>query len=232
MLRTLFYYFTLIPWTLFVILTGVPLSFLSPDYLHAYARFWARVSLLLAGVRLTVAGHEHLPECAVIYMPNHQSNFDILALHAGLPVQFRWLAKEELFRIPLFGFAMRRTGYIAINRSDRKQAIQSMAEAARRISEGTSVIVFPEGTRSPDGALLPFKKGGFMLAIDAGAPIVPVAIRGSHDVMPKHSRWIRGGHIRVTIFPAVPTAGTTPAGRDALMEAVRRPIAEVLGEKP
>jgi 1-acyl-sn-glycerol-3-phosphate acyltransferase len=232
MLRTLFFYVTFIPWTLFIILTGVPVSFLSPDYLHTYARFWARVGLLLAGVRLTVAGQENLPAGAAVYMPNHQSNFDILALFAGLPVQFRWLAKEELFRIPLFGFAMRRTGYIAVDRSDRKKAIRSMGEAARRISEGTSVIVFPEGTRSPDGTLLPFKKGGFMLAIEAAAPIVPVAIRGSHEVMPKHSQWIRGGHIQVTIFSAVPTAGTTPAGRDALMEAVRQPIAGAMGEKP
>ncbi len=228
MLRTLFFYITFIPWTLFVILTGVPVSFISPDYLHAYARLWARVGLQLAGVRLTVEGQEHLPQGAAVYMPNHQSNFDILALFAGLPVQFRWLAKEELFRIPLFGFAMRRTGYIAVDRSDRKKAIQSMAMAARRISEGTSVIVFPEGTRSPDGNLLPFKKGGFLLAIDAAAPIVPVAIRGSHAVMPKHSRWIHGGRIGVTIFPAIPTAGTTPAGRDALLDAVRRPIGEVV----
>jgi 1-acyl-sn-glycerol-3-phosphate acyltransferase len=231
MLRTLFFYLIFIPWTLFVILTGLPVSFLSPDYLHTYARFWARVSLLLAGVRLTVEGHKHLPAVAAVYMPNHQSNFDILALYAGLPVQFRWLAKEELFRIPLFGFAMRRTGYIPVDRSDHKKAIQSMAEAARRISEGASVIVFPEGTRSPDGALLPFKKGGFMFAIDAAAPIVPIAIRGSHEVMPKYSHWIRGGHIRVTIFPAMPTVGTTPVERDTLMAAVRQPIAEAMGEK-
>lgn len=229
MLRTLFFYITFIPWTLFVILTGVPVSFLSPDYLHSYARFWARIGLCLAGVRLTVTGQKNLPAGAAVFMPNHQSNFDILALYAGLPVQFRWLAKEELFRIPLFGFAMRRTGYIAIDRSDRKKAIQSMTEAARRVREGTSIIVFPEGTRSPDGALLPFKKGGFILAIDAETPIVPVAIVGSHEVMPKHSRWIRGGQIQVNIFPAVTTAGTTPAGRDALMETVQRPIAAALG---
>lgn len=232
MLRTLFFYITFFPWTLLVILTGVPISFLSPDYLHTYARFWAKVSLRLAGVRLTVAGHENLPVGAAVYMPNHQSNFDILSLYAGLPVQFRWLAKEELFRIPLFGFAMRRTDYIPVDRSDRKKAILSMTEAARRVREGTSVIVFPEGTRSPDGALLPFKKGAFMLAIDAESPIVPIAIVGSHQVMPKHSRWIHGGQIQVNIYPAVTTAGTTPAGRDALMETVRRPIAGALGEKP
>lgn len=233
MLRTIVFFATFIPWTLFVIVTGVPLSFLSPDYLHTYARFWARIGLLLAGVQFEVEGREHLPATgAVVYMPNHQSNFDILALFAGLPGQFRWLAKEELFRIPLFGFAMRRTGYIAVDRSDRKKAILSMAEAARRIGAGTSVIVFPEGTRSPDGTLLPFKKGGFMLAIQAGAPIVPIAIRGSHEVMPKGSRWIRGGPLRVTIFPLVPTAGTTPAEREALMAQVRVPIAQALGQNP
>jgi 1-acyl-sn-glycerol-3-phosphate acyltransferase len=233
MLRTLFFFATFIPWTLFIIVTGVPVSFLSPDYLHAYARFWARVGLRLAGVRLEVEGAGNPPAGqAVIYMPNHQSNFDILALFAGLPGQFRWLAKEELFRIPLFGLAMRRTGYIAVDRADRRKALLSMQEAAQRIAAGTSVVVFPEGTRSPDGHLLPFKKGGFMLALQAQAPVVPVAIAGSHAVMPKGSRWIRGGTIRVAIFPPVPTAGLDAAARDALMERVRVPIARALGENP
>jgi 1-acyl-sn-glycerol-3-phosphate acyltransferase len=231
MFRTLFFFAAFIPWTLFVIFTGVPLSFISPDYLHAYARTWARVGLLLAGVRLEAEGRENIPrDRAVIYMPNHQSNFDILALYAGLPVQFRWLAKEELFRIPLFGFAMRRSGYIPIDRTDRKKAFHSMTEAARRIAEGTSVIVFPEGTRSPDGGILPFKKGGFVLALQAGAPIVPVAIEGCREIMPKNSRWIRGGTIRVRIFPAVETADRTAADREQLQEAVRRPISEAVGQ--
>jgi len=232
MFRTIFFFATFIPWTMFIILTGIPVSFVSPDYLHTYARFWARIGLRLAGIRLTVEGREHLPaDGAVIYMPNHQSNFDILALYAGLPGQFRWLAKEELFHIPLFGLAMRRTGYIAIDRSDRRKALVSMAEAARRIVAGASVIVFPEGTRSPDGRLLPFKKGGFMLALQSQAPIVPVAIDGTLQIMPKHSRRIRGGEIAVRIFPTVETAGKKAADRDALMAEVRRPIAEALGEK-
>lgn len=232
MFRTLFFFATFIPWTLFVIATGVPLSFFSPNYLHAYARHWARLSLALAGVRLTVEGQEHIPkDRAVLYMPNHQSNFDIPALFAGLPGQFRWLAKEELFRIPLFGLAMRRSGYIAIDRSDRKKALRSMAEAAGRIADGTSVVVFPEGTRSTDGTLLPFKKGGFMLALQSQAPIVPVAIVGTREINPKHSRWIRGGSVRVHIFPAIETAGKSARDRDPLMEAVRGPVAAALGGK-
>ncbi len=231
MLRTVFFFITFVPWTLFVIFTGVPVSFISPDYLHTYARFWARVGLRLAGVGLRVEGQEHIPRGqAVIYMPNHQSNFDILALFASLPVQFRWLAKEELFHIPLFGFAMRRTGYIPVDRSDRKKAIESMKEAARRIGEGASVIVFPEGTRSPDGRLLPFKKGGFLLALQAQVPVVPVAITGSRDIMPKKSRWIQGGTIHVRIFPPVPTEARGAEDRDSFIETVRQPIAAAVGE--
>ena len=225
MFRTLFFFATFIPWTLFIIVTGLPLSFISPDYQHTYDRFWGRVSLLLAGVGLKVEGRENLPRGqAVIYMANHQSNFDIPALFAGLPGQFRWLAKEELFHVPLFGLAMRRSGYIPINRTDRVKAVQSMNQAARRIASGTSVTIFPEGTRSPDGSLRPFKKGGFMLARKSGAPIVPVAISGSYDIMPKHSRWIRGGTIRVRISPPLQTADCTAADRGQLMEEVRKAI--------
>jgi 1-acyl-sn-glycerol-3-phosphate acyltransferase len=229
MLRTIIFFALFIPWTLFVIFTGVPLSFIKADYLHSYSRFWARVSLVFAGVRLEIFGREHLPARGpVIYMANHQSNFDILALFAGIPLQFRWLAKQELFRVPLFGLAMRRSGYIPIDRSDRRKAQQGMAEAARRIQEGTSVVIFPEGTRSPDAALLPFKKGGFILALQAQVPVVPVVIRGSNAIMPKHSRWICGGVIRVEFFPAVATAGLGPAARESLLAEVRCPIAMAL----
>ncbi len=229
MVRTIFYFASFIPWTLFVIVTGVPLSFIRPDYLHNYSRFWARVGLKLAGVKLKVTGREHLqPDQAVIYMPNHQSNFDILALFAGLPGQFRWLAKEELFQIPLFGLAMRRCGYISLDRSDRKKAIKSMNEAARRIHDGTSVVIFPEGTRSADGLLQEFKKGGFMLALKAQVPVLPVAISGSYAVMPKNSLWIRGGTIEVSILPAIDSSGMGTADRDPLMEQVHGRIAASL----
>ena len=137
-------YEVITPWTLFVIVTGVPLSFISPDWLHAYARIWARFGLALIGARLQLEGLDNIPrDRPVIFMPNHQSNVDILALFAGIPVQFRWMAKEELFRIPLFGYAMARTGYIAIDRSDRRKAARSVSVAARRIAAGTSVVIFP-----------------------------------------------------------------------------------------
>jgi len=229
MLRTIFFFATFIPWTLFVIFTGVPLTLVSPNYLHTYSRFWGRVGLFLAGVRLQVEGEENVPsDRPVIYMSNHQSNFDILALFAALPGQFRWMAKAELFRVPLFGLAMRRSGYIPIERADSKQARHSLTEASRKISEGASVIVFPEGTRSPDGNLLPFKKGGFLLACHGGIPIVPVAICGSRDINPKGSLKLHKGTIRVRIFPLLETAGTTSRNREALMEKVRHTIVDAL----
>lgn len=231
MFRTLVAWIVFIPWTLFVILTGVPLSFINPDWLHAYAKIWARFGLALIGARLIVEGTEHLDASRpVVYMPNHQSNVDILALFAGIPGQFRWMAKEELFRIPLFGYAMARTGYISINRSDRRQAAKSMAVAAQRIAAGTSVVIFPEGTRSTDGRLLPFKKGGFLLALSAQTPIVPVAIDGSRDIMRKGRLAFRPGDIRIRFFPAVTTAGRQTADRDRLIEEVRQPIAAALGQ--
>ncbi|ABA87903.1 [acyl-]glycerolphosphate acyltransferase [Syntrophotalea carbinolica DSM 2380] len=231
MLRTLFYAVTFVPWTLLVILTGLPFSYVHKNFLHSYATFWAKVSLRLAGVRLVVEGRENLPaEGAVVFMPNHQSNFDILALFAALSRQFRWLAKEELFHIPLFGLTMRRAGYIPVDRSNRKKSVESMRHAIERISDGTSVVIFPEGTRSPDGHLKEFKAGSFTLAIQAQVPIVPIAITGSRDVMPKHSRWIRGGRVTVTIMPPVSTADRAVKERNELMQEVRGPI-EALVEK-
>jgi 1-acyl-sn-glycerol-3-phosphate acyltransferase len=225
MLRTVIAYALFFPWTLFIMITGLPLSFISPDLLHNYARLWARICLLIAGVRLEIEGEENIPaEGAHIYMPNHQSTFDILVLFAGLSDQFRWLAKKELFKIPLFGLCMRQSGYISIDRSDRKKAIASMKEAAQRIHDGTSVVIFPEGTRSEDGKLLPFKKGGFVLALQAQVPIIPVVINGSAKVQRKHTRRVNPGTIRVTLLPSIPTEGLTTADRDALMEKVREPI--------
>lgn len=229
MLRTVFFWVCFAPWTLFIILTGLPLSLLSADYLHNWARVWGRVSLRLAGARLRLTGLEHLPRgAAVIYMPNHQSQLDILALFAGLPGQFRWLAKAELFRIPLFGLAMRRSGYIPVDRGDRRAAMQSMTAAARRIAGGTSVVLFPEGTRSDDGQLLPFKKGGFLLALHSQVPIVPVAIHNSGQLLAKGQCSLRPGRIEVEFLPAITTAGLRTADRDTLMEQLRQDLATAL----
>ena len=230
MLRTLFFFATFFPFTLLSIgYCLISALFGGEERLHASARQWARGCLWLGGVRLTVVGLEHLPpQGPVVYMANHQGNFDIPALFAGLPIQFRWLAKAELFRIPLFGLTMRTAGYIPVERKDRRLAIQSMNLAAERVAAGASIMIFPEGTRSPDGALLPFKKGGFILALQARAPIVAIAIDGSAALMLKSSWMIRSGEIRLRIYPALPTAGLGLKDRDALMTEVETRIAAAL----
>jgi 1-acyl-sn-glycerol-3-phosphate acyltransferase len=216
-------------WTLFMMLAGLPLSLVSPDYLHNWGRLWARGGLLLAGARLSLHGLNHIPrDQPVILMPNHASNFDILAMLAGTPIQFRWLAKAELFKIPIFGLTMLRAGYIPTDRSDRRKALLSMKAAAQRISDGTSVTLFPEGTRTPNGQLLPFKKGGFVLALQSGVKLVPVAIKGSFAVMSKNSLRLHPGRIDVTYFPPIDISGKTTRDIPDLMEQIRQPIAAEL----
>ena len=189
---------------------------------HLLARFWANSILWVSRVKITVSGAEKLnPNRSYIYMANHQSNADIPLLLGRLPVQFRWLAKAELFKIPVFGRAMRGVGYISIDRSNRKSAFESLERAARTIRNGTSLLIFPEGTRSRDGHILPFKKGGFVLSVDSGVPIVPIIIRGTRDIIPKGNFMIRPAPVTMQILDPVDTAGYTRKTKDALLEHIR-----------
>jgi 1-acyl-sn-glycerol-3-phosphate acyltransferase len=187
------------------------------------ARLWARMLLFIGGVRLEVEGREHLDSRRpYIFAANHQSQFDIFALLAAVPVPFSWLAKDELFRIPLLGLAMKGAGYIPINRTDRRAAFASIDQAAARVREGTSIVIFPEGTRSLDGKLKTFKKGGFFLAIKSRQPVVPVSISGSFRVLAKRSFRVHRGTIRIHFSPPLPTDTLSPADKDRLIAEVRR----------
>jgi 1-acyl-sn-glycerol-3-phosphate acyltransferase len=189
---------------------------------HIVARMWGRTILWVSGIRVTMKGLEKLtPTQSYIYMANHQSNFDIPVLLGKLPVQFRWLAKAELFRIPIFGHAMRGCEYISIDRSNRKMAFKSLTTAARIIRNGTSVVIFPEGTRSTDGNLKEFKKGGFVLSVDAGVPIVPVIIRGTWSIMPKARCRIEPAPVMIEICDPIDTEGFTRKTKDDLITMVK-----------
>jgi 1-acyl-sn-glycerol-3-phosphate acyltransferase len=157
-------------------------------------------------------------------MANHQGAFDIFSLLGFLPVDFKWLAREEIFKIPILGWAMAAAGYISIDRKGKKKALKAVERAVAKIREGTSVLVFPEGTRSPDGKIHPFKKGGFTLAIKAGAPIVPISIRGSRDVLPRSSISVRPGTIEIIVGKTIRTDDKSLADRADLMQAVREAI--------
>jgi 1-acyl-sn-glycerol-3-phosphate acyltransferase len=200
------------------------------NWAHLVGRFWGNLSLWAAGVRVRVTGFENLdPRYPYVFLSNHQGWFDIFTLIGKLRVQFRWLAKVELFKVFILGPAMRAAGYLPIDRGDRKKAVESLNEAASRVKNGTSIVIFPEGTRSPDGVLRDFKKGGFLLAIKSQQSIVPIAISGSHRVLQKEGDWmIHPGIIELTIGKPISTAGLTVKDNDMLMHAVRESIRQDL----
>ncbi|MBW2647141.1 MAG: 1-acyl-sn-glycerol-3-phosphate acyltransferase [Deltaproteobacteria bacterium] len=223
----------IVPTTLFFAILIIIASFFQKtgNIPHCIARCWARIVLFISRVRMNVEGLENIdPGKTYIYMANHQSMYDIPALQGHLTVQFRWLAKIELFSIPFFGHAMSRAGYIQIDRSNRRAAFQSIGKAAERIQGGASVVVFPEGSRSKDGNLKPFKKGGFVLALKSKQPIVPVTILGSRSILPKGSLEVQPGKIIVRVHPPIDTTGFTSKTIDGLMESVRSVIAKDMEE--
>ena len=181
-------------------------------------------------IKVTVSGSEHLPDGPVIFMSNHQSNFDILSLLAAMPRRFYWIAKKELFEIPVFGPSMRRGGYIPLDRGDGRKALQSIDEAAATIHQGKSVVLFPEGTRSPDGNLLPFKRGGFILARKAEVPVIPVTINGSGTINPANQIRLYSGNIHITLHPPiiVPSELRRSEAETWMMENVRGQIESAL----
>jgi len=211
--------------TAFLGIVALAISFLgsSERTVHKIARIWGKGILFISGIRVRVKGMSFVdPDQSYIFMANHQSNFDIPVLLAHLKVQFRWLAKAELFKIPVFGKAMRKAGYISIDRSDRKRAFLSLKKAAETIQNGTSVLIFPEGTRSADGRLRSFKKGGFVLATEAGVPVVPVILYGTRSIMPRECLIIRPGDVTLRILPPVDTKDFHRKTKDALLEKIRK----------
>ncbi len=192
----------------------------------AMARWlWAPPLISATGSRLVV---EKLPDVdwskPHIFVMNHQSAIDIPCAFAGLPANLRFVAKHTLKRVPFIGWYMWFTGMIFVNRKDRSQAVQSLRAAGERIRDGANILVYPEGTRSPDGSILPFKKGPFVLAVEARVPIIPVAIDGSGAVLPRTGFRIRPGLIRMKVGEPIPTAHLGADDRDALLRQTRDAI--------
>ena len=211
-------------WTLICCLWGFVLSLFDGEgaRMHALAAVpWARMILWVSSVKVEAFGTENAdPNVPRIYMSNHQSAFDIFALLDKLRVNFKFILKQELMGIPLLGFAMNRAGYIAIDRRDPRRAVAGVNEAARKIKGGASVLVFPEGTRSPDGQMRPFKRGGFHLALKSGCDIVPVTIVDSYQIMAKGSLRIHRGKIVMVIGKPISMEGRRKLDMEALMREV------------
>lgn len=197
----------------------------SENRIHKIANLWAKILLLMSNTKVEIIGKENIlcgkPQ---IFMANHQSDFDILIALAHIPIQFRWIAKKELFHIPVFGAAMKTAGYIEIDRQNHEKALQSLEEAALRIREGKSVMSFPEGTRSRDGEIKSFKQGIFHLAIKSGVPIIPVSIIGSGRIMPKRSLKVIPGKVKLVIGEPIAVQGYTIENRHELIDKTRKVI--------
>ena len=193
---------------------------------HACARTWSWLILKTSGIRVRVEGLENVsPGRTTIYCVNHQSAMDIPVLFLGLPVQFRFVAKRSLFHLPFMGWHLRRSGHIPVDRDRPHEAMKSMKKAAQEIREGKSVLLFPEGHRSRNGQLLPFKAGSFYIAILSGVPIVPITVNGTSCVLKPDTYHVRAGQTEMIVHPAIETQGLALKDVDQLSEKVREIIA-------
>jgi 1-acyl-sn-glycerol-3-phosphate acyltransferase len=224
--------------SLYVLVAGtvgllIAIPFKAKDLLYRLGHGGVALALGLAGIRFTVIGREHIPsDGAVVFCANHQSNVDPPVLFRALHPRLHILYKAELRKLPVLGRAFEVGGFVAVQRENRDAAFASIEQAAESIRQGNSFLIFPEGTRSKTEALLPFKKGGFVMALRAQAPIVPVAIMGGRASMQKGSAFVRPVNVTVRIGAPVETAGLTTDDRDALIDEVRARIETLLRQGP
>ena len=202
---------------------------LNPDVPLAMARrFWGPGLLWGSRAKLKI---EPLPDVdwtqPHIFVMNHQSMIDIVTAFVAIPVNIRFVAKQVLKYVPFLGWYMWATGMIFVDRGNRERALRSLEEAGARIRSGSNILAYPEGTRSRDGRIMPFKKGPFAVALKAGVPIIPVALEGAGRVLPSDGFGVRPGTIRVKFGAPIPTAGIPDAGRDGLIRQVRNALIDL-----
>ena len=234
MIRGVFVYINIVLATLVSMPLYVALSLIdkSGRLARNVAWLWGGWIMLSAGVSVRITGKENIgSEKSMIFFSNHASYFDVFSLMAHLPVPCRLIAKKELFQIPFFGWTLLKGGHIQVDRSNSRQAYQSMLTAAERIKNGTPLIIFAEGTRSPDGTLKPFKTGGPAIAIMAKAPVYPVAVLGTFDIHPRGTLKVNKGRIDIRIGRPILTEDLKLRDKVKLTEEIRSAIEKLLGEE-
>lgn len=236
MLRTAFVLAFLVPYALIACPLALLLSVVSgsPRPLYRLTAWGFRGAFALAGIRLTTENRERLADVRnTVIVSNHASHLDAPALFLALGVDFIALAKREVFDIPLFSTVIRRAGFIPIQRGDRTDAAGAVARMVTSLREGRCVVVFPEGTRSRNGELGPFKKGAFIAALEAGSRVLPVAVHGTGSLMPRHGYGLRSGRVRVSVLEPIDVRGYDVSNRDLVIAEVRRRIDRSLaGDDP
>jgi 1-acyl-sn-glycerol-3-phosphate acyltransferase len=197
---------------------------------HWWIKMWARTVIAMARIKMTVEGQENVDSTKTyVVMSNHRSNFDVATLFCSVPLDVVMVAKRSLGMIPILGWGLRLAGYIFIDRTNRQAAVATLHRAAERLRGGQSIHIFPEGTRSFDSSLLPFKKGGFVMAIETGLPILPVGIQGTEHILRKDSALLFSGPATVRIGKPIDTAPykDKPNGKEELLERVQKEIASL-----
>lgn len=230
MIRTLFVAVIL---SLYTLVAGPPLLLWTLVTRNPNPLYWTGLKgvvfiVRLAGVRIRVVGRDRIPPCACLFIANHTSAADAPAVVGAIPRRIAILLKESLFCFPIVGQAFRSAHFIPVDRSQRDSAVQSLEKATEALRNGQSFLIYPEGTRSPDGRLQPFKKGAAVMAIKAGVPVVPMACSNAHRIMEKRSLVIHPGEILVEFLPPVDAASYSLEQRDALNEALHAAIANGL----
>jgi 1-acyl-sn-glycerol-3-phosphate acyltransferase len=201
------------------------------NFIYTPVRWFIRAGLAMVGVKVEVSGLELLePDQTYIFTPNHQSLIEVPLFVAYLGRNPAYLGKKEVFKYPIFGYGIRLIGMVPVDRSNSPAAVESAKQATKNLRGGKSFVVYPEGTRSRDGRMLPFKKGAFMMAIDAGVPVVPVTVSGASKIMPKAQVKVFPSTVRITVHQPISSAGYSKENVIELMERTRASVYSELDE--
>ena len=231
MIRTAVVAFVLAPYAVLASMLGYPLARLlrAPGLLYALGRFGVRMGLFLAGVKAVLEGMENLSDPRnTVVMANHASHLDAALIFGLLPVDFKVVVKKELYRFPFVHYCFDYVGFVRVDRSDPVQGKGAIAQAVAALKDGSAFLIFPEGTRSRTGELGEFRKVGFVVAIDAGSRIVPLAVIGAWDLMPRGGARILAGSVRLKLLDPVEARGYSYEDRDRLIGDIRSRIAAAL----